>query len=419
MRWFSKEYFLNNILLIFLFALTVRFITAFLSNGLFCPEAWEYEDIAVNLYNGKGFLFNFIGKDYYAYSTPLYPIACAIIYKIIGHNQSAVIALQIILSSLQCIIIYLIVERIFKKPVSVVAALLTAIHPGLIILSSLKLHAFTFDSFFISLTLLFFMFLIERLTLARALACGITYGLCALTRSTITPFLPFGILWVILKNKNNLKQVVKCSFILLLCAVIIVGAWSLRNLRVFHKAIPITTVSGEVFWRGNNINASGTSYTKDGVTVLESDPVLFKKIVHMNELERYYFFKSEAWKFIKSYPLRFVKLTIKKFYYFWWFSPDMGKFYPPKPFQLYKLGYLFILLFAAVGFLKKNSCLKKNSEEKIYLILLIMFIVSSGQSFFYVEGRHRLAIEPLLLIFSACGLFYTQQKLKLCLKTKI
>ena len=40
----------------------------------------------------------------------------------------------------------------------------------------------------------------------------------------------------------------------------------------------------------------------------------------------------------------------------------------------------------------------------VLCILLMLLSISLAQSIFYVEGRHRWAVEPLILIFTAAGI---------------
>jgi hypothetical protein len=46
----------------------------------------------------------------------------------------------------------------------------------------------------------------------------------------------------------------------------------------------------------------------------------------------------------------------------------------------------------------------KGFYDKIYLLIGMCLAISFFQSIFYVEMRHRWAIEPILLIFAANGI---------------
>ena len=44
------------------------------------------------------------------------------------------------------------------------------------------------------------------------------------------------------------------------------------------------------------------------------------------------------------------------------------------------------------------------ARSAVVLIVAALGVVSATQALFYVEGRHRLAVEPLLLVLSGVGL---------------
>lgn len=63
------------------------------------------------------------------------------------------------------------------------------------------------------------------------------------------------------------------------------------------------------------------------------------------------------------------------------------------------------VLFAVFGVYFSIFYNRINFSKEIFLFIAVLTI-SIMQSLFYIEGRHRLAIEPLLLIFSSAGFIY-------------
>ena len=47
----------------------------------------------------------------------------------------------------------------------------------------------------------------------------------------------------------------------------------------------------------------------------------------------------------------------------------------------------------------------------VWFLSAMAFLISCGQSVYYGEGRHRLAIEPLILPMAAIGLLWLLQRL--------
>jgi hypothetical protein len=47
----------------------------------------------------------------------------------------------------------------------------------------------------------------------------------------------------------------------------------------------------------------------------------------------------------------------------------------------------------------------------VWFLSAMAFLISCGQSVYYVEGRHRLSIEPLILPMAAIGVLWLVQRL--------
>ncbi|MFH1622855.1 MAG: hypothetical protein ABIA97_07055 [Candidatus Omnitrophota bacterium] len=188
-------------------------------------------------------------------------------------------------------------------------------------------------------------------------------------------------------------------------AIIVISPWIYRGYRIYDRFIFISTTSSEHFWRGNNPVASGGGLTKNNKPILEAAGIDFKeKIISLNEIDRRNFFMKEAISFIKSSPFDFIKLTTKKFICFWSFSPQIGIIYPKSWSAIYKILFIIIAFFFLSGmfFVFKNKSMV--NLPAIGFLLSFFAMISLAQSFYYVDMRHRITIEPLLMIFSAYGM---------------
>jgi len=104
----------------------------------------------------------------------------------------------------------------------------------------------------------------------------------------------------------------------------VISPWQIRNQIRFKKFVFISSSKGQHLWRGNNIDASGTLWYGNKTYTQAMPEELKKKIQDKGELEQDRIFRDEAFSFIRTYPLTFLRLWIQKFYYFWWFSPYAG-----------------------------------------------------------------------------------------------
>lgn len=161
-----------------------------------------------------------------------------------------------------------------------------------------------------------------------------------------------------------------------------------------------------MFWRGNNPYATGSSWIDANHTVLEALPAEEMRDLEKqpDELSQARWFKTRAFTFVREEPERFIRLTAKKFLYFWWFSPQTGVHYPRGWFQIYLAYYLFALVSAAAGVWRVvGGSGEGNRIAQVFLIAAFLFALSALQSFYYVEGRHRWAVEPMILALSGGG----------------
>lgn len=385
---------------IFFFALAIRIFIII----LIPPEFWEYEQIANNILSGKGFTYLHMGTIYRSYCEPLYPFFNAIIYFLTHHNVMMLEFAQAIFSSAIAVVIYFCAKNFYGRSVACLASALVALHPGLIIYTT-KLHPLTLDALFFSLVLLATIKLSSKISRGNIIIMALISGLCVLSRPTILIFLPLALIYIFKIKKIPFTKSIYYAIIFSIFAAIIFLPWSLRNYFI-HKQFMLTRSNAPfVFWLGNNPNFSGSALDIKGEPVFALAPAAFKeKIYGLNEAAQNKEFLTVAVKYIHEHPLRFIGRTIKKFYYFWWFSPQAGLLYDKIWFILYKILYIFIVSAGLIGIYSTYQEGLFRAKPDIALILLILLTISFTQSLFYIEGRHRWAVEPIFLIFTAKGL---------------
>lgn len=388
---------------IFLLAFLVRtavLIGVRLEDGKINLEPWEQETMALNILNGKGFVYDELGTEYRSYCEPLYVYFIAAIYRLFDVNHFILGMLQVLLSSMTCLLVYVCGERLFDKKVGLFAMLLTAVHPGLILYVT-KIHPLNLDVFFVMATLVVFLRFFDSgpITAREIFLAGIVAGLTLLTRPTAAPFIIFALLSLFFKRRIGLGK-----FVILLLSIGLIGSvWAARNYAVHKKLIFTRSGTGKVFWIGNNPLASGSAMQPSGISVFDSAPSDFKRgILEKDELQQNRLFREAAIDFIRHHPLRFLVLFCKKIYFFFWFSPQAGLLYSRMVLLIYKLFYIPAVLFASYGL---YAIYKTGEifEAKFIIALFLVVSVAVLQSIFYVEGRHRWLIEPVILVFSSFG----------------
>ncbi len=401
---------------LFILAVGIKLITAYYLGNKFTPTLWEYEDIAMNIINGKGFLciwdiepLEHFNIQFRSIQEPFFPIWCAMIYYVTNHSIFTVLILQILYASLIPIAVYYITYRIYDIKTAIISSICSVFVPGIVLYSSTKLHHMPLYSLFFCLALLSALNLFENFSNKNQILLGLVLGVGLLIRSTTIFIIGAIFLWLWCNLKVEIKKKVSAMSKILLITGIIIMPWVIRNYLVHNRLLLFQSSDGYVFYIATNPNANGTLYLPDGRFQLAGIPQeLLEKHSTLTEMEFRDLMKSESWKFVKQDPLRVLRLCFLRFSYFWWPSALSGKApgyeYPEHYIRLYKIYYAVLLsVFLYQVFFIIRSIFRKDNYylSKELLILLSLAAISIPHTLMFAEGRHRFAIEPLLLIIAS------------------
>ncbi len=390
--------------LLFLAAFGIRLLAGAWLGHLSSPVVWEPEVIANNLLAGKGFLLDdHLGTSYRAFMLPAYPLLCAFVYSFTRHSQLTLVVLQCLLSAVSCLQVRAIGERVFPKSrVGAGAAWLTAFHPGLIFFA-IQLHPLTLDLFSYLWALWACLALFQRPATGVALHLGIAAGLALLSRGTILFFLLFAaalFLWKAGRERWPGKAA-RLAALAAAVAALAVLPWLIRNAVLFHRFPLFITSANQSLWAGNNPLSVGTLHTRDGRALVQQfPPRLEAALARADELGQSDLFRKEALDFIRQDPGAAARLYLRKWVNFWWFSPTAGRYYPRAYALLYGIFYAAALGLALLGLWLAR---RQLSSPPLLLLVLFPLFIAFFQCLYYVEGRHRWTVEPLLLLLAARG----------------
>jgi hypothetical protein len=132
---------------------------------------------------------------------------------------------------------------------------------------------------------------------------------------------------------------------------------------------------------------------------------LSRRIAGKSEVEQMEAFRDEALTFIRTHPDRAARLYLRKLTFFWWRSPDTGRLYPATWLIVYQAWYVLFLGCAILGVV----VLARGEPGPWALARLILWLAvcfSAGQAIFYIGGRHRWTIEPILGLLTATGVWW-------------
>lgn len=366
------------------------------------PETFEYDDIAREIVAGNGFRYALRGTWYHTFGSPPFVFLCAGVYAL-GLGLRTMLVIQSVCTSVAALIAGRIAARLGGPSAAVIAAALVAFHPGLVLYDVRKVHPLGFDTLLATAGLAAALSA-DRWSQRRAFGAGLLHGLAVLERTT---FAGVGAIALAVWMRRPSRGHVARAAVYALGVVLVFAPWVARNYHVLHAFVPVTTNSGEVFWRGNNPEASGGAFaqTGDAVPIFDvAPPELRRAIVGQDELTQGRAFSAAAWSFVRDHPAETARLYLSKLRAFWWFSPQAGLLYPAAYLGIYKVFYGVLLCLGVAGAWRAWRAPDPRAREAAVLMTLFVVSVSVVQAAFYVEVRHRWSIEPVLLVFAAAAL---------------
>lgn len=390
--------------LIFLVALLPRFVWFFVKGrylDITIPaggDAIGYDKIAVNLVKYHQYAVE-PGKPT-AYREPVYPYFLAGIYLIFGlSNYTAVRIIQILISSLTCVMIFLLAYKMFDKKVAILAGIISCFWPHFIYYSTTILRETLFC--FLLICTVYFLNNIykEKVNLLNLIITGILSGLVSLlnTTSLIFLFFSFFVLFVVKKVKEVI--IVICLFIL------IYSFWVVRNYKVFNTIILGSTVGGMTLY-GASVGDYKIFGTPEEKFYWEKDPVMQQAKI-MDEIQSYKFFLHHAKNIIISNPKEYLIKCVKRFLKLYRIYPHRGKGYAHSESLIVWvniLSYGILLPFFIYSFF---SHIKEFSKYVFLYLIIITF--SLTYTLIWAVIRYRLPLEPYMIIF-ASGFLYKNQR---------
>lgn len=362
-------------------------------------ETFEYEEVARNIIEGSGFGITHHGAWYRSYASIPYVALTVLVYTLVGRSHAAMLAVQAMISAPVALAAGLLALRVFGARAAVIAATLAALHPALVYVDTHKLHPLGLDAALATGGLALALDMAPRLS--RAGALGLWHGVAILERP------PFSALAAIAlaRWRRPLASSWPVVIVYGLCVALPSAAWAARNVGVYGEPL-LNPEDGELLWKGNNPQASGTNLARgdEGIPVFDAAPEAFRrKILAADEAGQRRMFRKAALDFVLGQPSAALRLYAVKLGSFFWFSEHAGRLYPAHYMAVYRLFYAALLAFSAMGLAR---ALARPGEGRRDAIALCAFFSSVGalQALFYVETRHRFAVEPLLCVLAAGGL---------------
>lgn len=353
---------------------------------------------------------DWIGNEPF-FMAPVYPYMLALLKLIFGDSTYIVRLLQVLISTISILFIYLSAKNYFNKNVAFIAATIATFYDSYIFYSGI-IFSETLQIFVFAVLIYMFSEKSKFSDKFHWLKIGLLFGLAALLRANILLFYPVLMLYIFTSKKEfskySINKVQLASF-LSIGVVLIILPVTIRNVAVSGETVLITSNGGINFYIGNNAEAPGVFVTPKNFD-FSSDmsgkyyaSKLLGRTVTASEASAYWYDKSLD--YLKKDPMGFVSLFGKKLMLFFdseefpqssildmdFYSKNYSKLLnlPLIPYSIIVISFIF-------GFLLLINYPKRDN---ILFLLILSYIISSA--LFFVNGRFRLGITPALIIISA------------------
>jgi len=347
------------------------------------------------------------------YQAPLYPYFLGVLQFFIGHNLWLIRFLQIILGAISCGLLYLVGDRLFSRAAGIVAGLLLASYAPAIFYDGL-IEKSILDLTLLSLGL-YVLLVVTDQGWAKWLGCGSLLGLLSLSRENALILLPVVAAWIIFHSSERAPALrVRWLGLFFAGVLLVLVPVGLRNLLIGGEFTLTTSQFGPNFYIGNNPAADGTySSVRKAIHETQLEGADAKRLAERalgrtltpGQVSVYWF--ERAVEYIAAQPGQWLKLLGFKWLRVW----NAREIEDSDDFYIYqKWSWLLTLLagFSHFGVLAPLAgigvWLTLRQWRQLWLLYAMIVSLAASVAVFYVFGRYRYPLVPLLTLFAGAGI---------------
>ena len=423
------------LVIIFLAAFLLRIsYWIFLKNNYFFYEhpggdVLYYQQWARDIARG-----DWLGSETF-WGLPLYPYFLAVLERWSLGNVFFIRLAHLFLGSLNCVLVYLIARRLFKKEAALLSGFLTAASFTLI-------H---YDWLMVPVPLLIFCGLMiilaflnkDKIKTWQAWGTvGLLVGITALGDGKILIFVVLALICLFWKERPAAgrqgraspaagKKIVKVFLPLILGVFIVLGLTGLRNKIVGGDWIWVSAQNGLSFYIGNNPKATGVFENPDFIRPThggqDEDQVIAAEALAKRKLspaQVVQFWRGQAFAFIKNDPFNWLRLLVRKVKLFFTdteyaydidmlLQRDWKRYLDINPlplvFPLALMGIILARRNRPTGSLRPKAPCGEEETDYINIMILSQALFTL---IFFLTDRHRATILPVLIIYESCALVW-------------
>ncbi|MGB7346894.1 MAG: glycosyltransferase family 39 protein [Pirellulaceae bacterium] len=360
---------------------------------------------------------NWYGNETF-YQAPLYPYVLALL-RTIGLGIPGVRMVQSLFGMLSVVLLGLSMRHRLGDRVSLIGAAMLATFPPAIFYDGIIQKA-SLAALLLCALLLSISRLQQSPSFARAAPVGLFLGLLVLTRENAMLWVPLLGVWVIWQTwSRGLRYSVVSAAAYVGGLAVILMPVAARNASLGGEWSPTTFQAGPNFYIGNNLSADGIYrplvHGHETPLYERSDAVSIAEETQghaMTSREVSQFWMSRTWTEIKAAPGRWILLMLQKSFMLvnWFEVPDTESlsYYreysiPLMAVRFWNFGVLFSLSMVGLW-------LSWHQWRELWIDYALILSMAFAIVLFFILGRYRLPLVPLLIPFAALGIGGLVQK---------
>ena len=393
-------------LTVFLAALAVRAVYLFQIHGTPLTDLLLIDSDTYHRFAGLILSGRFHGEEVYSMNL-LYPYFLAAVMKLTGGGNGPVLAAQAVLGSLTAALVFLLAGRVFGRIAAWTAGLAAAVYAPSVFYTGALLTPVLIN--LLSTAALLLLILYRDLRRARLLVpAGLALGLASLGRGNSLLLVPLS-LWFFATVSGSRRRAVARWALFTAAALLLPAAMTVRNALVEGRFVPLSA-NYAAFYIGHNDRATGlyalpdfaatAAYEGEVTGAVKAVSAELGRPVTLAEASAVLFRKGVSWAV--DHPGRELRLTARKFYYFWnrTESPTNLNFYFARDYSgLLRFLVLGFGTVAPLGLVGMYLSRRRWREHLILYLYGSVYLLTA--LLFYVSAEYRLPVLPVLLVFAA------------------
>jgi len=343
----------------------------------------------------------------YFHSSPLYPFFLALVARLGGASLHAIRVVQSAAGALSVLLVFLLGRLTVGTRAGLVAAFFAALYVPFVFFEGEVLEITLVVTSLLG-SLIFLQLADRDRNIWKAVAAGALLGLAGLGKPNLLLFAPAGALWLVFHGRPRRERhagrarVLPAVLFFAAAGVMILPA-TIHNFRAEGDFIPVSSNGGINFFIGNHANSPGVFQVPPE---MRFDLRVASKSVAERETGRTLsagevsdFWAGRTLESISANPGRWVALMGRKLVLFW------NHYEIPNHYHLYYVRQFAPVLripvgtfgvVAPLGLLGLALAVRRRKRVGLLVLFGLSFMASVVP--FFITGRYRLAVVPVLLV---------------------